>query len=176
MKPWLRILASCLLLACTLTPAAERDQAWYRQRYETLLDGALQDPVPRLYYNDLILPAPHSALARVDDPLIDEVLLHRYPRLASDRERWNVLVILLGRTADHRVSSALDPVIDLCLAGGRSTDEWLRTESVYGLGLLGDERHLPEIERLINDSSENVAREIMRARALIRARGKDQRM
>jgi hypothetical protein len=176
MKPCVRILAACQLLACTLAPAAERDQAWYLQRYEALLDGAMQDPVPELYYNDLILPAPHSALARVDDALIDGVLLHRYPRLASDRERWNVLVILLGRTADHRVSSALDPVIDLCLAGAQSSDEWLRTESVYGLGLLGDERHLPEIERLINDSSDNVAREIMRARAQIRARGKDQRM
>jgi hypothetical protein len=176
MKPWLRILAACLLLACTLAPAAERDQAWYLQRYEALLEGALQDQVPELYYDDLILPAPHSALARVDDGLIDGVLLRRYPRLASDRERWNVLVILLGRTSIHHVSGAIDQVVALCLAGARSPDEWLRTESVFGLGLLGDERHLPEIERLINDSSANVAREIMRARAQIRARGKDQRM
>jgi len=162
-----------LLLAIAITTwlsAFDGDEAFYTERYRQLAASACQETISELYYSDDLKSPAQVALERVQDHYADQALLRYFANAAAGRDRWNILVIMLARQRNGRLSVPSDEVVRLCEQGLASPDEWLRTESAFGLGLIGGVEQVPLLQPLRADQCASVAEEADTAIALINDR------
>lgn len=160
-----------LLLACAITVwSAERNDDWYRGHYAVLAERAATASLPLLYYPEDTFTPNHNALIRVRDPLIQGVLAARFAAERDERRKWNLLMLLINRIEKGHTGDDEGPVLAACLRGLTAKDEWLKTESVWGVGLFGNASHIPAVEEAGHDLSDVVADEAGRTIAKLRLR------
>ncbi len=150
--------------------SVERDVSWYENRYSELIDAAIRESIPDLYYNKSTKTSMHNAIEVVDDEIIDRVLVKRMQDDLSDIAKWNILVMLLGRNVFYKVGNSHNETLKFSIDGLASNNDWLRTEAVYGIGFLGDLSTIPMIEQLQNDNCDAVVDESQKAVKLIKER------
>ena len=163
-----------LLILISSQFGAERNEKYYAERYSLLINSALSQSITSLYYSSEIKSAAHNALESVDDSVIDLAIIEKYKMVNQERDKWNLLVIMIGRINTYHVSTEVDWVIRRCISNLSSKDDWLRTESVYGLGLNGNMDNLNDLKSVDGDVCESVIFELNRAKANIIAKKRGQ--
>jgi len=159
-----------LILLCTICISQERNEEWYRESYRKLARAAAASSLPELYYPTSTFTPPHWALMKIRDPVLQDVLVELFNGDRNERNKWNYLLIMINRQRHHNQPDSVDKVLSCCLGGVMAKDEWLKTESVWGVGFYGNESHIQIIEDARNDMSEFVADEANRTISKLRMR------
>jgi len=159
-----------LIMLVTGAAAAERDVEWYKASYRSLALKAAERSLPHLYYPTSTFTPHHWALMKMRDPLVQDVLVALYGSDANERSRWNYLVIMINRERKHGQPDPVQAILGCCIAGVQAKDEWLKTESIWGVGFYGDESHIELIMDARNDLSDVVAEEADRTIRKLRSR------
>ena len=123
------------------------------QATSDLIQTLRHERIEQLYYDDL---PPNMKELIVRNNIVPE-LAKAYAQGGDDFYRFSLIVIL-----DHRgaLSNSERMIIVKCFESAvKDGSAWVRTEAVWGLGLLGDLKSVPAIIPLLDDQDVNVVNE-----------------
>jgi hypothetical protein len=124
---------------------------------QELIETLRHERIEQLYYDKF--PANVKELMVRPNIVLD--LSDAYTRGGDDLYRFNVVVILNHRAA---LSDSEKTAIAQCLDRALNDHApWVRTEAVWGLGILAAARSIPSVILLLDDPDQNVVNESGRA-------------